>query len=75
MPWLKRRLQTFEYWTLPITLPVQIAPRSWPIMGPMFSAFDATRRFASGPNLRSLGHDPAVLQRFPTHSAGIAYLR
>jgi hypothetical protein len=56
-------------------LPVQIAPRSWPIMGPMFSAFDATRRFASGPNLRSLGHDPAVLQRFPTHSAGIAYLR
>jgi hypothetical protein len=75
MPWLTRRLQMFEDWTLPITFPVPIAPRSWPIMGPMFSAFDAIRGFASGPNLWLPGHDPAVLQRFPTHSAGIAYLR
>jgi hypothetical protein len=55
--------------------PVHIAPRSWPSMGPMFSAFDAIRGFASRPNLRLPGHDPAVLQRFPTHSAGIAYLK
>jgi hypothetical protein len=26
-------------------------------------------------NLRLPGHDPAVLQRFPTHSAGIADLK
>jgi hypothetical protein len=48
------------------------APRSWPIMEPMFRAFDAIRGFASGPNLRLPGHDPAVLQRFPAHSAGMA---
>jgi hypothetical protein len=41
----------------------------------MFSAFDTIRGLSSGPNLWLPGHDPAVLQRFPTHSAGIAYLR
>jgi glyoxylase-like metal-dependent hydrolase (beta-lactamase superfamily II) len=41
----------------------------------MFSAFDAIRELSSGPDLWLPGHDPAVLQRFPTHSAGIACLR
>ena len=41
----------------------------------MFSAFDAIRGLSSGPNLWLPGHDPAVLQRFPTHSADIAYLK
>lgn len=41
----------------------------------MFAAFDAIRRLSSGPNLWFPGHDPAVLQRFPTQQADIAYLR
>jgi glyoxylase-like metal-dependent hydrolase (beta-lactamase superfamily II) len=41
----------------------------------MFSAFDAIRELSSGPNLWFPGHDPAVLQRFPTQSADIAYLK
>jgi hypothetical protein len=35
----------------------------------------AMRGLSSGPYLWLPGHDPAVLQRFPTHSAGIAYLK
>jgi len=41
----------------------------------MFSAFDAIRGLASGPNLWLPGHDPAVLQRFPTQAPDIAYLK
>jgi glyoxylase-like metal-dependent hydrolase (beta-lactamase superfamily II) len=41
----------------------------------MFSAFDAIRGLASGPNLWFPGHDPAVLQRFPTQAPDIAYLK
>jgi glyoxylase-like metal-dependent hydrolase (beta-lactamase superfamily II) len=41
----------------------------------MFSAFDAIRELSSGPHLWFPGHDPAVLQRFPTQSTDIAYLR
>jgi glyoxylase-like metal-dependent hydrolase (beta-lactamase superfamily II) len=41
----------------------------------MFSAFDAIRGLSSGPNLWFPGHDPAVLQRFPTQQPDIAYLR
>jgi glyoxylase-like metal-dependent hydrolase (beta-lactamase superfamily II) len=41
----------------------------------MFSAFDAIRGLSSGPNLWLPGHDPAVLQRFPTLGADIAYVR
>ncbi|HSF33376.1 MAG TPA: N-acyl homoserine lactonase family protein [Candidatus Tectomicrobia bacterium] len=41
----------------------------------MFSAFDAIRELASGPDLWLPGHDPAVLQRFPTQGADIAYLK
>jgi glyoxylase-like metal-dependent hydrolase (beta-lactamase superfamily II) len=40
----------------------------------MFSAFDAIRELSSGPELWLPGHDPAVLQRFPTQGADIAYL-
>jgi hypothetical protein len=41
----------------------------------MFSAFDAIRQLSSSPNLWLPGHDPAVLQRLPTHSMDIAYLK
>jgi glyoxylase-like metal-dependent hydrolase (beta-lactamase superfamily II) len=41
----------------------------------MFEAFDTIRGLASGPNLWLPGHDPQVLQRFPTHAPDIAYLR
>jgi glyoxylase-like metal-dependent hydrolase (beta-lactamase superfamily II) len=41
----------------------------------MFSAFDAIRDLSSGPDLWFPGHDPAVLQRFSTQSADIAYLK
>lgn len=41
----------------------------------MFSAFDAIRGLASGPNLWFPGHDQAVLQRFPTQAPDIAYLK
>ena len=41
----------------------------------MFSAFDAIRGLASGPNLWFPGHDPQVLQRFPTQAPDIAYLK
>jgi glyoxylase-like metal-dependent hydrolase (beta-lactamase superfamily II) len=41
----------------------------------MFSAFETIRGLSSGPNLWFPGHDPAVLQRFPTQQADIAYLR
>jgi glyoxylase-like metal-dependent hydrolase (beta-lactamase superfamily II) len=41
----------------------------------MFSAFDAIRELSSGPDLWLPGHDPAVLQRFPTHGTEIACLK
>jgi hypothetical protein len=41
----------------------------------MFSAFDAIRHLSSGPHLWLPGHDPAVLQRFPTQTADIAYVK
>lgn len=41
----------------------------------MFSAFEAIRDLSSGPNLWLPGHDPAVLQRFPTQAADIAYVK
>jgi hypothetical protein len=50
-----------------------VTPR-YEIYGMKFSDFDAMRRL-SGPNLWFPGHDPAVLQRFPTQPADIAYLR
>ena len=41
----------------------------------MFTAFDTIRELASAPTLWFPGHDPQVLQRFPTHAADIAYLK
>lgn len=41
----------------------------------MFTAFETIRGLASGPNMWLPGHDPQVLQRFPTYAPDIAYLK